>query len=71
MIFLNHKHTAKIVHLNLQNSQYTFSFQRSDHWVLIDASNSIQRYRVRERKWQTMETLVSGVYVGIKRLTLC
>ena len=26
------------------------------------ASNSTQRYRVRERKWQTRETLASSVY---------
>ena len=68
MIFLNHKHTAKIVHLNLQNSQYTFSFQRSDHWVLIDASNSIQGER---EKMANYANFSQRVYVGIKRLTLC
>jgi len=31
---------------------------------LLGASKSIQRYRVRERKWQTKVTLARGVYWG-------
>jgi len=35
---------------------------------LARASKSIQRYRVRKRKWQTRETLARGVYGGYKPL---
>ena len=42
--------------------QYTFSIQRGNNWVLRGTSLSIQRYRVRERKWQIRDTLARGVY---------
>ena len=32
------------------------------HWLWLGASKSTQRYRVRERKWETRETLARGVY---------
>ena len=40
----------------------TSSFQSSNNWLWLGASKSTQRYRVRERKWQTRETLAWGVY---------
>ena len=46
----------------MTTSQCTSSFQRSNNWILLSASKSTQRYRVRERKWQTRETLTKGVY---------
>ena len=49
---------------NLLYIQYTFSIQRGNNWVLRGTSLSIQRYRVRERKWRTRETLVRGVHGG-------
>jgi len=42
--------------------QCTFSFQRSNNWAFVDASESIQRYRI--LNWQTRETLAKGVYGG-------
>ena len=38
--------------------QCIFSFQRRNNQVLLGASESIQRYRVRERKWPARETRV-------------
>ena len=46
---------------------YTFNFKTTA--VLIGASYiSIQRYRMREIKWKTRETLASGVYGGYTSL---
>ena len=46
----------------VSKKQCTSSSQRSNNWVLLSASKSTQWYRVRERKWQTRETLAMGEY---------
>ena len=49
-----------LIEKNCSVIQCTFSFQRSNNWALIDASESIQRNRI--WNWQTRETLARGVY---------
>ena len=44
--------------------QYTFNIQRGINWVLRGASLSIQRYRLKEWKWQIWVTLAWGVNGG-------
>lgn len=43
--------------------QYTLSFQRSNIKVLLGASISIQKYRVREKNGK-LEKLKPGMYMG-------
>ena len=54
---------TKLAEKNIvSKKQCTSSFQKSNNCVLLGASKSTQRYRVRERKWQTRETLARGLY---------
>ena len=64
-MYNNNKNNININNINNNNNnQCTSSFQRSYNWVWLGASKSTQRYKVRERKWQTRETLARGVYGG-------